>query len=408
MADVQAFQDQSQIGASQAQPESLIDGVLAFYGHANSQPRRKRCVIFVHGLTGNIQSTWQKKLKPGEPKVPSFPELIMSDGDLDDYDVLSFGYRSRYVRGAPIRYAAAQLRFAIDHLASREVQRDRSHRAQHGRVGMHALYSRPAWRRRASSYSRPLALRYTDDRFRHVKAAKLVGYGIGLRIPVIRRLLNLFLRGQRQIVDLASGSEFLAILHEQWSLRVVNGGHEKAGSGRMWLPVRVITGEDDFLVTEASGKGVYGAIDWLPIPCSHVELVKPSGTTDPRYIRAKEFLAMSRQVKSRDVLDPIWQASQNIWASRLARLIANVDFQTFIGVPDPFMKAQLKASGYTACVTECAYDAILEEGDVLFGISLDELWRYLAAKTAAGVRASGRVIAGAGGRAATAAEGYRV
>ncbi len=408
MADVEAFQDQSQIGASQAQPQSLIDGVLAFYGHANSQPRRKRCVIFVHGLTGNIQSTWQKKLKPGEPKVPSFPELIMSDGDLDDYDVLSFGYRSRYVRGAPIRYAAAQLRFAIDHLASREYS------------GIVLI---------AHSMGGLVCMRYILDRLGEgapppiaglllygtpttgsdmLKAAKLVGYGIGLRIPVIRRLLNLFLRGQRQIVDLATGSEFLAILHEQWSLRVVNGGHEKAGSGRMWLPVRVITGEDDFLVTEASGKGVYGAIDWLPIPCSHVELVKPSGTTDPRYIRAKEFLAMSRQVKSWDVLDPIWQASQNIWASRLARLIANVDFQTFIGVPDPFMKAQLKASGYTACVTECAYDAILEEGDVLFGISLDDFWRYLAAKTAAGVRASGRVIAGAGGRAATAAEGYRV
>jgi hypothetical protein len=51
---------------------------------------------------------------------------------------------------------------------------------------------------------------------------------VGLKIPLVRLGINLLLRGQQQLTDLATGSEFLSKLHTEWAYRVVNGGHERA------------------------------------------------------------------------------------------------------------------------------------------------------------------------------------
>jgi hypothetical protein len=203
----------------------------------------------------------------------------------------------------------------------------------------------------------------------------VVGYGIGLRIPGVRVAINWFLRSQRQIADLATGSEFLSHLHAQWAYRVVNGGHEKAGEQRMWLPVRVVTGQDDMFVKEASGKGVYGAIDREPMEFGHVELVKPENANDKRYLAAKSFLQISRRL-DRQILDRVWQGSQDIWAYRFARVSEHLDFVTVIhdklddeaGAPD--IRRALK--GFGKCETVCKYDLILEKDYVEFGVSIGD------------------------------------
>lgn len=207
--------------------------------------------------------------------------------------------------------------------------------------------------------------------------AKLVGFGIGIKLPIVRGVMNFFLRGQRQIASLASGSEFLLNLHDQWAFRVVNGGDERAGPGRMSLPVRVVTGEDDVVVSESSAKGFYGAIDWLPIACGHIDLVKPKERNDLRFLHAKDFLQICRQSKGREILSPLWDASQQIWRLRATPLIERLEFRTFFGRPaQEFEPKNLVAE----CDTTCSYDLILDNLDMLIGISLGEqarsdVWR---------------------------------
>jgi hypothetical protein len=145
-----------------------------------------------------------------------------------------------------------------------------------------------------------------------IKIARLVGFGIGIKLPPVRWLVTLFLKSQRQITDLATGSRFLTSLQANWVYRVINGGHESAAPGRMWLPVCVVTAEDDVFVSEESGKGLYGAIDWRPLPFGHVQLVKPSLENDERYIAAKRFLRICRNLPSRDVLSRLLEASRQI------------------------------------------------------------------------------------------------
>src|SRR5271168_470495 len=87
-----------------------IKDALVLHEHTGRQNRR--CVIFVHGLTGNMIDTWKKdKLSPR-----GFVELLLEDGELSDYDIGAFGYRSTLWRGAPIDNAAMQLRDALSNI----------------------------------------------------------------------------------------------------------------------------------------------------------------------------------------------------------------------------------------------------------------------------------------------------
>jgi pimeloyl-ACP methyl ester carboxylesterase len=181
-----------------------------------------------------------------------------------DFDVYTFGYRTSYFRGAPIDNAAIQLATALEELAQRRDYEivliahsmgglvcmryilDQLERNQVPPILGLLLYGTPA----------------TGSDL--IKIARLVGFGIGIKLPPVRWLVNLFLKSQRQITDLATGSRFLTSLQANWVYRVINGGHESAAPGRMWLPVCVVTAEDDVFVSEESGKGLYGAIDWRP------------------------------------------------------------------------------------------------------------------------------------------------
>jgi hypothetical protein len=141
----------------------------------------------------------------------------------------------------------------------------------------------------------------------------------------------------------------------------------------MWLPVRAVTGEDDIAVKEASGKGVYGAIDWQSISCGHFSLVKPGGVTDTRYLAAKSFLQISRRVDSR-ILDRVWRASQDVWRDRFARVSEGLNFSTAIRDHRSVGKS---LKGFVKCETSCEYEFMLEKDYVEFGVSWgeNELWK---------------------------------
>jgi pimeloyl-ACP methyl ester carboxylesterase len=322
-----------------------------------------------------MYATWRKS-KSGH----SFADLILQDSELQDYDVLLFGYRTGYLRGASIENAAIQLRTALSYLP--ENQYSSIVLIAHSMGGLISMqYIVDQLQNSVVPPITGLMLYGTPTTGSDlINVAKVVGYGIGLKVPGVRIAINWVLRGQRQIADLATGSEFLSRLHAQWAYRVVNGGHEKAGRQRMWLPVRVVTGEDDWFVKEISGKGVYGAMDWLPISCGHVDLVKPAGASDPLYMAAKTFLQMSRRIDPQ-ILDRVWQASQDIWGFRSHRVSEQLVFFTVIRDMQDAQDTQTTLNGFSISETICEYDFVLEKDYVEFGISVgdNEVWtrKYL-------------------------------
>lgn len=81
--------------------------------------------------------------------------------------------------------------------------------------------------------------------------------------------------------------------------KAVNGGNFYLDPrNRIWIPVKVVTGNDDWVVPEASAKGFYGDTDWFNVDRSHIKLVKPSGTADVVYQHTATFLAKVHQVEA--------------------------------------------------------------------------------------------------------------
>jgi pimeloyl-ACP methyl ester carboxylesterase len=340
--------------------------------------RNTRCVIFVHGIVGDVQTTWKAK-----DAQSGFVDLVKNDRELEDYDVFCFGYRSGYFRGAPIDNAAVQLRSALARLESRYEIVFIAH-SMGGLVCMKYIVDELQRAARPLPIAGLLLYGTPTTGSDLINIAKLVGYGVGLKIPFVSSAMNMLLKSQTQLTDLATGSKFLEDLHDQWALRVVNGGHDDAGDGRMWLPVRAVTGEDDVAVKQASGKGVYGAIDWRPISCDHLALVKPKEANDERYLAGKDFLQISRRIKPY-ILDRVWKASQDIWGYRFARVSDNLEFFTAIRdkaagsatvTGGTASASQQPLADFTACETECAYDFVLEKDNVEFGVSFGDngLW----------------------------------
>jgi pimeloyl-ACP methyl ester carboxylesterase len=85
-----------------------------FVGYQRRGRVNDRCVLFVHGLTGSLIDTWKEK-----SSSQGFIDLLLQDPQVQDFDVFAFGYRSRYLRGAPINNAAIQLARAIEELVQR-------------------------------------------------------------------------------------------------------------------------------------------------------------------------------------------------------------------------------------------------------------------------------------------------
>lgn len=339
----------------------LIKDRLTHYRRRGS--KNTRGVVFVHGIKGDPFATWRN----GADAPAGFIDLILQDDDLQDYDVFSFGYRSTFLRGAPIDNAALQLGRAMSALQQRCTSIVLIAHSMGGLVSMKYIVDQ--LQQNITPPISGLMLYGTPTTGSDlVNIAKLVGYGIGIKFPGVRQVMNLVLRGQRQLTDLATGSEFLTRLHTEWAYRVVNGGHEKAGTQRMWLSVRAVSGEDDIAVKEASAKGVYGAIDWMPLSYGHIQLVKPAEANDERFMVAKDFLQISRRTDPA-ILDRVWKAAQQIWSTRSSRVSEHLTFSTSINPNDHPDGGSQPLAEYGTCHTTCAYDVVLEKDHVEFGAS---------------------------------------
>ena len=152
---------------------------------------------------------------------------------------------------------------------------------------------------------------------------------------------------------------------------MVNGGHpaEPDPKRRAFLPVKIVTGGEDWVVSEQSAKGVYGDIDWHPIPHGHIALVKPDSDTDRRYQLAKSFFQSCRLEKDFAQLARIRGLTDALWETRKGKLIRNWRYNANLKLREPHPVEQLARAGLSPCSFSCQYRTLLEQKFVVVGLS---------------------------------------
>jgi pimeloyl-ACP methyl ester carboxylesterase len=347
--------------------EKIIqDNVLL--GFQNQERKNHRAVLFVHGFTGDWKATWRH-----ENADLSFLELITRDPELADFDVFSFSYRATFLSAPSIADVAVQLHQAIS-LSLAGYQLTLVGHSMGGLVCMRYILDRLE-----HNDSLPLGglLMYGTPTTgtELVQVARILSFAIGSAVPWLGRILSFFLGKHAQLGELGTASAFLQKMHDGWALRVVNGGDpELNNTARASIPVRVVTGVEDWVVPKYSAKSVYGEIDWHPLNYSHVRLVKPTASNDPRYLVASQFFQKCRDSKNSEVLSRLRAISDSVWRERERQLIRNWEFDLELNGADDGVEQTLRDAGYTACeAKKCSCTLVLRDDKLLFGITLDEM-----------------------------------
>jgi pimeloyl-ACP methyl ester carboxylesterase len=343
-----------------------LKGVLIGYQHVDPDPVNRRAVLFVHGFLGNESTTWESGANS-----PSFLELMAHDPDLADHDVYALKYRTRIFSGDSVKVVAQQLHNAIES----KLKQYRLVLVAHslgGLVCMHYILHNLL-----RNHQPPVVglLLYGSP----TTGTQLVDLANLLSIPLgfhwIGKGIGFIFKRHKQLQALGIASEEVDWLRDNWAARVVNGGHESLPSaGRMWLPVRVVTGTVDWVVPEHSAKSFYGEIDWHPLALNHRQLVKPSDRNDPHYDVARQFLQQCRAAPEPEVINELREICGTIWKGRQEKIIRNWEYEVEIhsdtGSP---LSAVLKDVGFSRCKARSSYTTILQGRQLHVGVAYGEI-----------------------------------
>jgi pimeloyl-ACP methyl ester carboxylesterase len=349
-------------------PEIIVQDVLAAFRRSGSHTN-SRAVVFVHGFTGDSEQTWKHP-----ETLASFPELVFSDSQLADYDVFTFGYKSGFWRPPAIDNIAKQFEAVVtQHLENYQLTL-----LAHSMGGIVCM--RYILDRLSLGYSLPvtgLVLFGTPmsgvEWVRYAKQLLSIG---GFKIPLLS-YVSRFLSANKQLAEIENDSLFLQRLFSDWILRIVNGGYLNIdGRNRAWIPVRVVTGNDDWVVKESSAKGVYGSIDWMNVDRDHEALVKPRDRTDITYQHAATFLSQSRAGQPPDVLHKLREQVSWVWGHYKKKLIGDWQFELVFHEPGQPSLPQ-NEFGLQECyileVRKCQYDTFLQTTGFEFGFALGQI-----------------------------------
>jgi pimeloyl-ACP methyl ester carboxylesterase len=337
----------------------------ALRGWRRKTPRNRRAVLFVHGFWGDPATTWS-----ADTQAQSFLELIKTDKELSDYDIFSFKYKTHLLRKVSIDRIAQQLATAIQ-TAPNEYQWVLLAHSLGGLVCMQyimgqlgggikppvaglILYGTPLqgveWLRILEWYS-PLA---------------------ALKVPLVGTVSR-FLRGNLRI--LAPMNESLGNLQRAWMTNVVHGGDTRVPENlRTTLLMRVIAGNDDWVVTQESARGFLGRHDWISLDWNHTQLVKPRDRSDDRYKQAAAFLALCRNVQLPEIVAKIMRTSDWVWEQLKGRVVRNWRYELLI--EDGTMPPSHLEDGvdwYRPIeVQRCQYTMLLPQGPMSLGLALGD------------------------------------
>ena len=329
-----------------------------------SPTRRNRAVVFVHGFRGNAQDTWRAK-----GAAESFADLLSTDSELADHDIFLFQYVTKNLSPPAIDSITVQLRFALkEHVKHPSIifvahsmgglvcTRCILALLEDGRldaVGGLLLYGSPMTGVEWARYAQ-MVLKFGAFKF------PLLG------------LLSKALKTNKQVEALTTGGEFIDRLNSDWVLRALNGGHPKVpAEQRAWFPVRVVSGNDDWVVRESSARGFYSQIDWINADQDHRALVKPTDRSDLTYQIAREFLKDCRNWMDQPCLLKLRRQIDHIWALHRSERISKWRFDlSFDKLELTSQAAQFGLPGFRSfSVLECSYRRRLVTKSLKFGFA---------------------------------------
>lgn len=350
---------------SQFEYVELSKGVLDGWRGATGSNRK--AVVFVHGFLGSSLKTWRN-----EEADLSFPELIISDPQFEDFDAFRFQYVTRLFRGPNVNHIARQLEIEMaTSLADYQVVL--LGHSMGGLVAMEYIVHS------LSQHKDPRVLGLLmygtpTTGVELIRTVRLALSFAGLLGSVLGFLLTAapwLLSKHKQISNLEAACEFLDRLHGEWVKRVLNGGDPATEpEGRAWIPVRVVTGNEDWVVEERSAKGLYGEIDWSPLDFDHRALAKPCGRNDLRYKRAAEFLERCRYEKPPAILARLHEFSEQVWRLRDKPLIRNWEFEIHFHAPGESVTAGLLEEFAVVEVRRCRYRLLLRDRSLTVAMAL--------------------------------------
>ncbi|KAA6465273.1 alpha/beta hydrolase [Acidobacteria bacterium AB60] len=318
---------------------------------------------------------------PGRQRgaAQSFSELLASDPEFADHDILLFQYPSKKFRPPSIPNIANQLLFAFDQCPYEQIILI-AH-SMGGLVAMEAILSALE----KGKAAKVAGLLFYGVPMNGVEWAKYAQLAVGVA-GLIYPHLNLFKRifsGNRQVTALAQDSEFIELLTGRWAERALNGGNpDMAATERAAFPVRVVSGNDDWVVKGSSARGLYGRMDWKDVNQDHVHLVKPKDRSTEGYLIAKEFLKEARTWISPGSLLKLRAQIDRIWKMRKEETISNWIFDLEFdnapahraGFPSPGKKFGQGLEGFSPfTVGRCEYTRRLPGTRLSFGFALGHL-----------------------------------
>jgi pimeloyl-ACP methyl ester carboxylesterase len=263
--------------------------VRAIQAQTNGSNKKDRALLFVHGFLGDAGTTWIAK-----DAVESFPSLLATDDSLSDYDIFLFQYVTKDFRPPQISNIADQLRFAI----KQHIPCERLVLLGHSMGGLVCMNYILKLLDQNDPQGQCIAglLLYGSPMtgVEWAKYARLVLRLGELKVPLLGWVTKL-VSANKQIDALTAGSEFIDRLNGKWVVNVLNGGRPGLpAEQRAWFPVRVVSGNDDWVVKESSARGFYSERDWINVDDNHHSLVKPVDRLQMTYQVASSFLAESR------------------------------------------------------------------------------------------------------------------
>ena len=335
-------------------------GVLE--GWKRQDANNTKAVVFVHGFWGSVAKTWKAK-----EAQKSFPEFMVNDTNLSDFDIYTFQYETSVLGKIRIDRLAQQfdntinlslngyqlvlLAHSMGGLVCMQYILDKLQRAQRPPVLGLILYGTPT------------------TGLEWLQIIRLAG-GLVFKLPIISSAVTML---ADNVGDLAVASTVLQKLHSEWVLRVANGGHASVPANqKAWFPVRVVTGNEDWVVPEHSARGIYGQIDWHPLQTDHYGLVKPDGCDHAQYQAAASFLIECRRAKPQEAVLKLKAASDWVWQLLNEPLIR--DWRLKLGFDEPITAADTKlltAPGFSICeVTKSQWVFVLPDKPISLGLAL--------------------------------------
>lgn len=201
-------------------------------------------LVFIHGFSGDASKTWGK-----------FPEYLLQQANLSDWDVFSFGYRSSLALDiVGIWSADAPLTTLADLLQTR---------AANSPIDKYRTVAFVAHSMGGLVLQRALLDDRLKDRTSHVVLFGTPSAGVAKSSP--------FSFWKRQLRDMGPQSEFIRELRKNWEVRF-----GKSIPFKFWT----VAGDRDEFVPRTSSLDPFPPALRAVVPGDHLQIVKPRSADD--------------------------------------------------------------------------------------------------------------------------------